>query len=96
MSRKIIVVVISLVIGLALLPVITSFGNSLTAPAVTGGVVTNTLGTVLSTSGWISITSGRYNGTTVGSLVDLLPILFVIILVVGAIAFVVIKGKKGE
>jgi hypothetical protein len=84
MSRKIIVVVISIVIGLALLPVITSFGNSLTAPAVT-----NTLGTILTTA-------GRYNGTTVGSLVDLLPILFVILLVVGAIAFVVIKGRKGE
>ena len=84
MSRKLIVAVISIVIGLALLPVINEFGTALTAPAVT-----NTLGTVLTTA-------GRYYGTTVGSLVDLLPILFVIILVVGAIALVVIKGRKGE
>ncbi len=67
-----------------------------TAPAVTGPAITNIAGTVLTSSGWISITSGQYYGTTTGSLIDLLPILFVIILVVGAIGFVVIKNRKAD
>lgn len=36
-----------------------------------------------------------YEGTTVGSLIDLLPVLYVIILVAGSVAYVVWSSKRG-
>jgi len=36
-----------------------------------------------------------YENTTVGSLIDLLPVLYVIILVAGSVAYVVWSSKRG-
>ncbi len=36
-----------------------------------------------------------YESTTVGSLIDLLPVLYVIILVAGSVAYVVWSSKRG-
>lgn len=70
MANKLIGAMITIVIGLALLPVVYQFANDLT------------------TSG------GALNGTTAGTLVDLLPIVYVIILVAGAVGYVA-WSKKG-
>jgi hypothetical protein len=37
---------------------------------------------------------GQFESTTVGSLIDLLPVLYVIILVAGTVSYVVISTKK--
>ena len=37
---------------------------------------------------------GQFEDTTVGSLIDLLPVLYVIILVAGTVSYVVISAKK--
>lgn len=39
-------------------------------------------------------TGGQFESTTVGSLIDLLPVLYVIILVAGTVSYVVISAKK--
>jgi len=82
MVSKLIAVLIALVIGLALLPVLNDFATDMTAPAVTA------------VGGSTLTTAGQYYGTTVGSLIDILPILFVIILVAGAVGYVVISSRK--
>lgn len=84
MVKKIIAAVIAIVIGLALLPVVSDFASGMTSAAIT-----DTLGSTLSTA-------GQFYGTTTGSLIDLLPILFVIILVAGAVGYVILTRNKGE
>jgi hypothetical protein len=74
MTNKIIGVMITLVIGLALLPVVYSFADSLTTA---GDPLANPV-----------IPAGSLNGTTVGSLVNLLPIIYVIILLAGAVGYI--------
>ncbi len=39
-------------------------------------------------------TGMQFESTTVGSLIDLLPVLYVIILVAGAVTYVVISSRK--
>ena len=41
-------------------------------------------------------TGMQYENTTTGSLIDLLPILYVIILVAGAVTYVVVSTRKGQ
>ena len=77
MVNKVIGVMIVLVIGLALLPVIGTFASNLTKDAVLDPPTP----------------AGMYNGTTVGSLIDLLPILYVIILVAGAVGYIATSRK---
>jgi len=64
MQNKLISGMITIVIGLALLPVINDFVDGLTGDG------------------------GALAGTTVGSLVDLLPILYVIVLVAGVVGYI--------
>jgi hypothetical protein len=64
MQNKLISGMITIVIGLALLPVINDFVDGLTG------------------------SEGALAGTTVGSLVDLLPILYVIVLVAGVVGYI--------
>jgi len=77
MAKKLIVAMIAIVIGLALLPVVADFASALTADAGIDPVTP----------------AGIYNGTTVGSLIDLLPILYVIILVAGTVGWVVVSSR---
>jgi len=72
MVNKIIGVVIALVIGLALLPVVVTFSDNLTADAIVDP----------------ETPAGVFNGTTTGSLVDLLPVIYVIILLAGAVGYI--------
>jgi len=60
---------IMLVIGLALLPVVSEFATDLTGD---GGALT---------------------GTTTGALVDLLPVIYVIILLAGAVGYIATSRK---
>lgn len=76
MTNKLIGVMIFLVIGLALLPVANSFADDLTK-----GAVTDTLGSTVSTA-------GAFYNTNTGTLIDLLPLIYVILLVVGVIGYV--------
>jgi hypothetical protein len=64
MQNKLISGMITIVIGLALLPVINDFVDGLTG------------------------SEGALADTTVGSLVDLLPILYVIVLVAGVVGYI--------
>ena len=64
MVNKIIGVMIMLVIGLALLPVVSGFATDLTGE---GGALVD---------------------TTTGALVDLLPVIYVIILLAGAVGYI--------
>jgi len=64
MQNKLISGMITIVVGLALLPVINDFVDGLTG------------------------TEGALADTTVGSLVDLLPILYVIVLVAGVVGYI--------
>jgi multisubunit Na+/H+ antiporter MnhB subunit len=82
MTRKLVAVLISAVIGLALLPLITEFSGNLTQAEITD------------TDASVIQESGAFYGTTTGSLIDLLPILFVILLVVGMVAYVAISSKR--
>ena len=77
MVKKLISAMIAIVIGLALLPVVADFASSLTADAIVEPATP----------------AGVFNGTTVGSLIDLLPILYVIMLVAGAVGWVVISSR---
>jgi len=65
MVNRLIQSLIAMVIGLALLPVVSDFATGLTE------------------------TGGALEGTTTGSLVDLLPVIYVITLVAGAVGFIV-------
>ena len=69
MTNKLITGMITIVIGLALLPVVNNFVTDLT------GV------------------GGTFADTTVGTLIDLLPILYVIVLVAGVVGY--ISYKRG-
>ncbi len=77
MVNKIIGVMIALVVGLALLPVVNSFVTELTKDAVVDPPAD----------------AGVFNGTTVGALIELLPILYVIILVAGAVGYIATSRK---
>ena len=77
MVNKIIGVMIVLVIGLALLPVVGTFASDLTKAAVLDPPAP----------------AGMYYGTNVGSLIDLLPVLYVIILVAGAVGYIATTRK---
>ena len=77
MAKKLIVAMIAIVIGLALLPVVADFASALTADAIVEPATD----------------AGIYNGTTVGSLINLLPILYVIILVAGTVGWVVVSSR---
>jgi len=82
MVNKLITVLISVVVGLALLPVIDNATDTLTAPAV------------LDVDGVTVLTpAGQFYDTTIGTLIDLLPILFVIILVAGVVIYVKLNDK---
>lgn len=70
MTKSLIGAVITIVIGLSLLPVVQEFVDSLTG---TGMV---------------------YENTTTGSLIDLLPILYVLILVSGSALVVYFASRK--
>ncbi len=69
MVNRIIGVMITIVIGLALLPVVNQFATDLTG------------------------TGGSLEDTTLGALVDLLPIVYVIILVAGAVGYIATLRK---
>lgn len=69
MVNKIIGVMITMVIGLALLPVVGEFASTLT------GV------------------GGQFVDTIVGSLINLLPVIYVIILVAGSVAYIVTSRR---
>lgn len=88
MVNKLVGVLISVVVGLALLGVAGGFATDLTQPMITN---TTTSGQV---SAEILQEAGRFNGTTVGTLVDLLPILFVIVIIAGTVGAIVISKKK--
>jgi len=77
MVNKVIGVMIVLVIGLALLPVVGNFANDLTADAIADPVTP----------------AGMFNGTTTGALIDLLPVIYVIILVAGAVGYIATSRK---
>ncbi len=70
MVNKLIGALITIVIGLALLPVVNDFANDLTS------------------------SGGALYGTTTGALVDLLPVIYVIILVAGAVTYVALNRKS--
>ena len=82
MVNKLVMAVIAIVVGLALTPVVGGFADNLTVAPVT-----DTLGTTVETA-------GQYYNTTTGSLINLLPVLFVIILVAGAVGFVILSKKN--
>jgi hypothetical protein len=67
--------------------VVGDFSSALTQPMITQ---TTTSGQV---SAEILQNSGQFYGTTTGSLIDLLPVLFVIILVAGTVAVIAVKKK---
>lgn len=69
MVNKLIQSLIAMVIGLALLPVVSDFASTLTA------------------------TGGALEGTTTGSLVDLLPVIYVITLVAGSVGYIAYNRK---
>ena len=69
MVNRLIQSLIGIVIGLALLPVVSDFATSLTE------------------------TGGSLEGTTTGTLVDLLPVIYVIALVAGAAGFIVTSRR---
>ncbi|MCK9543733.1 MAG: hypothetical protein M0R03_17065 [Novosphingobium sp.] len=79
MVSKIIGVMIMLVIGLALLPVVSDFANTLT----TAG---DPVGPPI-------VEQGVFYGTTTGSLINILPIIYVIILLAGAVGYIVTSRK---
>lgn len=81
MTNKIVGVLIFVVVGLALLPVANGFVDDLTKGAVTD------------TGGSIVTPAGDFYGTTTGTLIDLLPLLYVILIVVGIIGYILL-GKK--
>jgi hypothetical protein len=82
MVNKIIGAILAIVIGVSLVGIVGTFANNLTVAPVT-----NTAGNVLTTG-------GQFYGTTVGSLIDLLPVLFVIILVAGVVGFIAMKRQN--
>lgn len=67
--QKIMGIILIDVIGLALLPVLSSFVTELTG------------------------TTGAYVNTTTGSLIDLIPVVYVILLVVGNISYVKLSHR---
>lgn len=69
MINKVIGVMIMLVIGLALLPVVSEFASDLTGEG------------------------GALASTTTGALVDLLPVIYVIILLAGAVGYIATSRK---
>ena len=71
MTSKILGAVVTIVIGLAMLPIVNEFVDNLTNEA-----------------------TGDLAGTTTGSLVSLLPILYVLILVAGTIGYVAFSRKR--
>jgi large-conductance mechanosensitive channel len=91
--NKLIVVLIALVIGLALTPVVGGFVGNLTQPLITLTATTTAgyTGTTLAPS--VVQSAGMYNETTVGSLLEILPVLFVIILIAGTVGFIVLSKK---
>lgn len=64
MVNRLIQAMIAIVIGLALLPVVSEFATGLTEDG------------------------GELEGTAAGSLVDLLPVLYVIVLIAGVVTFI--------
>ena len=88
MGSKIIVLVVSLVVSVALFPFISEFIDPMTA-APSSTVISNEASTSIS-----QIAAGTYYGTTTGSLLDVLPVLVVLVLVAGTAAFVFLR-KKG-
>lgn len=70
MVNRLIQSLIGIVIGLALLPVVSDFASDLTG------------------------TGGALEGTTTGTLVDLLPVMYVIALVAGAAGFIVTSRNR--
>lgn len=79
MVNTLIAVMLAVVVGLALLPVVNTTITNLTADAVMedGVVVTE---------------AGQFNGTVIATLIELLPVLFVLILVAGVVLY--IKFRK--
>ena len=78
MTGKILGAVLTIVIGLAMLPIINGFVDDLVFPGSADPV----------------IEAGPLYGTTAGSLVSLLPILYVLILVAGTIGYVAFSRKQ--
>ena len=72
MVSKLLGALVTIVVGLALLPIVSDFVDGLTG---TGMV---------------------YENTTTGSLIDLLPILYVLILVAGTVVAVAFSSRKKE
>ncbi len=72
MAGKLMGALVAIVVGLALLPIVSDFVAGLTG-----------IGMV-------------FENTTTGSLIDLLPILYVLILVAGTIGYVVFSSRKKE
>ena len=76
MVNQLIQGMIAIVIGLALLPVVTEFVDELTRAEETdadGNVITE---------------AGAFYDTAVGALIELLPVLYVIVIIVGVVGFI--------
>ncbi len=64
------------------------FASGLTQPLITN---TTTSGQV---SAEILQEAGQFNGTTVGTLIDLLPVLFVIVIIAGTVGAIALSKKQ--
>jgi hypothetical protein len=86
MVKNLISALIGMVIGLALLPVVGDFAADLTREGV------------LNDPGLVPpiyiVEPGPFADTTVGALIDLLPVLYVIIVVASAVGFIVFNKSK--
>jgi hypothetical protein len=86
MIKNLIQALIGMVIGLALLPVVGDFADNLTREGI------------LNDPGLIPpiyiIEPGPFANTTVGALIDLLPILYVIIVIALVVGFIVFNKSK--
>ena len=83
MVKKLIGAMLAVVFGLGLLPVVNQFVTNLTAAAV------------LDIDGVTVLTpAGQYYDTTVGALIELLPILYVVILIAGVVSFIYFSSRN--
>jgi hypothetical protein len=86
MVKNLIQALIGMVIGLALLPVVSDIAFNLTRQGVL-----NDPGLIPPI--WLE-EPGLFANTTVGALIDLLPVLYVIIVVASAVGFIVFNKSK--
>ena len=82
MVKKLVGAMLAVVFGLGLLPVVNQFVTDLTAAAV------------LDIDGVTVLTpAGQYYDTTVGALIELLPILYVVILIAAVVGYIYFSSR---